>query len=267
MIPSPFSYKRAGSVAQAATLLRENPDAKLLAGGQTLTAAMRLRLAAPSMLIDISRIPEIRFIRSDGEALILGAGTTHAEIAQSTEVRSVIPALAAMAEGIGDPAVRHKGTLGGSIANNDPAADYPAALVALDAKIETNHRVIAAEAFFTGLFSTALTEDEIVTSITFPHPDFAAYVKFHNPASHYALTGVFVAKTGNDIRVAVVGAGPCVFRVPEMEAALAVNFSRAAIAGITLPPDDMLSDLHASAEYRAHLVSVLAQRAVAEGSQ
>jgi carbon-monoxide dehydrogenase medium subunit len=261
MIPYAFKYRRANSVAEAQGLLKG--DAKLLAGGQTLVSAMKLRLAAPSDLIDISRLTELSFIRREGDALVIGAGTTHHEVATSTVAASAIPALAAMAAGIGDPAVRYKGTLGGSIANNDPAADYPAALVALGATVKTTARNIAAEDFFTGMFSTVLDENEIVTQVSFPVPERAAYEKFRNPASRFALTGVFVAKTKSGPRVAVIGAGSTVFRVPAMEQALAKNFTADAIKGITVDAADLNSDIHASAEYRAHLVGVMAQRAVA----
>ncbi len=264
MIPYAFNYRRAQSIAEAQSLLKG--DAKLLAGGQTLVSAMKLRLAAPSDLIDISRLKELTFIRREGDALVIGAGTTHHEVATSATVEAAIPALKVMAEMIGDPAVRHKGTLGGSIANNDPAADYPAALVALGATVKTTAREIAAEDFFTGMFSTALDENEIVIHVSFPVPERAAYAKFRNPASRFALTGVFVSKTKSGPRVAVIGAGSNVFRVPAMEQALATNFTADAIKGITIDAGDLNSDIHASAEYRAHLVGVMAQRAVSSAS-
>ncbi len=262
MITYPFTYHRAKSVADAQAIMERSPDAKLLAGGQTLIAAMRMRLAQPSDLIDISGLPELSFIRRDGDALVIGAGTTHAAIAGSADVAKAIPALAELAESIGDPAVRHMGTLGGSLANNDPAADYPAAALALGAAIKTNRRTITADDFFTGMFSTALEEGEIVTDVSFPVADRAGYAKFRNPASRYAMAGVFVAKTKDGVRVAVTGAAPCVFRVPQMEAALAASFTPDAVAKITVPAGDMNSDIHGSGEYRAHLVTVMAKRAV-----
>jgi aerobic carbon-monoxide dehydrogenase medium subunit len=262
MIPYSFSYHRATSLADAQTRLAGSPDAKLLAGGQTLIAAMKMRLAQPSDLIDISGLEELSFVRAEDGAIVIGAATKHHAVAESVEVRRASPALASLAESIGDPAVRHMGTLGGSLANNDPAADYPAAALALDATIRTTKRSIAADDFFTGMFSTALDDGEIVTEVVFPVPERAAYEKFRNPASRYAMAGVFVAKTKAGVRVAVTGAGPCVFRVPEMEAALTRQFSPDAIAGIALDPSELNSDLHGSAEYRAHLVSVMAERAV-----
>jgi aerobic carbon-monoxide dehydrogenase medium subunit len=267
MIPYAFQYRRAGSVAEAQAMLAASPDAKLLAGGQTLIAAMKMRLANPSELIDISGLMDMSFIRRDGDALVIGANTKHEEVATSADVKRAIPTLAYMAELIGDPAVRHMGTLGGSVANNDPAADYPAALVALNATVTTTSRKILADEFFTGMFSTALNEGEIVTEVSFPIVEKAGYAKFRNPASRYAMAGVFVAKSKEVVRVAVSGAGPCVFRVPEMEAALAKNFAPEAVANISIAPDDLNSDIHGSAEYRAHLVTVMAKRAVETASK
>jgi carbon-monoxide dehydrogenase medium subunit len=244
-------------------MLAASPDAKLLAGGQTLIAAMKMRLANPLQLIDISGLKELSFIRRDGDVLVIGANTKHQEVATSIETRSAIPALAYLAELIGDPAVRHMGTLGGSVANNDPAADYPAALSALCALVKTTRRSIPADEFFTGMFSTALDEDEIVIEVSFSIPERAGYAKFRNPASRYAMAGVFVAKSKSAVRVAVTGAGRCVFRVPEMEAALSENFTPDAIANISIAPDDLNSDIHGTADYRAHLVTVMAKRAVA----
>jgi aerobic carbon-monoxide dehydrogenase medium subunit len=264
MIPYPFEYRRATSLADAVARLSASPEAKLLAGGQTLIAAMKMRLASPPELIDISGIKELSFIRVERGTLTIGAATTHHEVATSADVASSIPALAALAEGIGDPAVRYAGTLGGSVANNDPAADYPAAVLALGAAVTTTRRTITADDFFTGMFSTALEADEIVTHIAFPVPERAGYSKFRNPASRYAMPGVFVAKRGGTVRVAVTGAASCVFRATEMEQALAKDFRSEAIAGMTIDPGEMTSDLHASAEYRAHLVTVIAKRAVAE---
>jgi len=266
MITYPFKYKRAKSVADTEALLKGSPDAKLLAGGQTLIAAMKMRLANPSDLIDISGLRELSYIRVANDAVVIGAGTTHFEVATSTDVTRTIPALAYLASIIGDPAVRHKGTLGGSVANNDPAADYPAAVLALGATIKTSRRSIAADEFFTGMFTTALQDGEIVTEVSFPIPQKASYKKFPNPASRYAMAGVFVAKTKSGVRVAVTGAGPCVFRVPEMETALNKNFSPDAISGIAIDADGLNSDIHGSAEYRAHLVGVMAKRAVADAA-
>jgi carbon-monoxide dehydrogenase medium subunit len=266
MIPYPFTYHRAGSLAEAQALLGRSTDGKLLAGGQTLIAAMKMRLAQPSDLIDISGIKELAFIRTVDGAIVAGAGTRHFEVATSQAVTRAIPALAELAGSIGDPAVRHKGTLGGSLANNDPAADYPAAALALEASIRTTRRTIAADDFFTGMFSTALDENEIITEVSFPVPEMAGYAKFPNPASRYAMAGVFVAKTKSGVRVAVTGAGPCVFRVPEMEDALSKSFTPDAVADIAIDPSALNSDIHGSAEYRANLVSVMAKRAVAAAS-
>jgi carbon-monoxide dehydrogenase medium subunit len=263
MIPYSFSYTRAASLDEAAALLAKNPDGKILAGGQTLIPTMKQRLANPSALIDISGLKDLAFIRTDAGTVTIGAGTRHADVAASAEVRRAIPALAHLAEEIGDPAVRHMGTIGGSLANNDPAADYPAAVLGLGATVKTTKREIGADAFFTGMFETALADDEIVSEISFPVAEKAGYAKFPNPASRYAMVGVFVAKTKDGVRVAVTGAGPCVFRVPDMEAALAKTFTPDAVAGIKVAPDDLNSDLHGSAEYRAHLVTVMAKRAVA----
>jgi carbon-monoxide dehydrogenase medium subunit len=266
MITYPFNYKRAKSVADAVEMLKNSPDGKLLAGGQTLIAAMKMRLANPSDLIDISGIKELNYIRVANGAVAIGAATTHFEVANSAEVKKAIPALAHAASVIGDPAVRHKGTIGGSVANNDPAADYPAAVLALGATIKTNKRSIMADDFFTGMFSTALEEGEIVTELSFPIPEKSAYKKFANPASRYAMAGVFVAKFKDGTRVAATGAAPCVFRVPAMEAALAKNFSPDAVAKIAIDASGLNSDIHGSAEYRANLVTVMAKRAVAEAA-
>jgi carbon-monoxide dehydrogenase medium subunit len=266
MITYPFKYKRAKSVAEAEALLKGAPEAKLLAGGQTLIAAMKMRLASPSDLVDISGLKELSYIREANGAIAIGAATTHFEVATSPIVTRSIPALAHLASIIGDPAVRHKGTLGGSVANNDPAADYPAAVLGLGATIKTNKRSIAADNFFTGMFATALGTEEIITEVSFPIPEKASYMKFPNPASRYAMAGVFVARTKSGVRLAVTGAGPCVFRVPAMEAALAKGFTPDAIAGIAIASAGLNSDIHGSAEYRAHLVGVMAKRAVAEAA-
>ena len=263
MIPYSFSYRRAASLKDAEALLAGSADAKLLAGGQTLIAAMKMRLAQPSELIDISGLKELAFIRVSESAIVIGAAAKHFEVATSADVVRAIPVLAELACSIGDPAVRHMGTLGGSLANNDPAADYPAALLALNATVKTNRRSIHADAFFTGMFSTALEDSEIITEVSFPIPERAGYAKFPNPASRYAMAGVFVAKTGAGVRVAVTGAGACVFRAHEMEAALSKSFTPDALAGIEVDPGELNSDIHGSAEYRANLVSVMAKRAVA----
>ena len=258
-----FAYHRPASVADAAKALLAAADGKLVAGGMTLVPTMKQRLAAPSDLVDLGGIAELKGIKAEGGGLTIGALTTHAEVARSALVKQTIPALAALADGIGDPAVRTRGTIGGSVANNDPAADYPAGLVALDATIQTNKRKIKADDFFQGMFATALQDGEIITAVSFPKPDRAAYVKFPNPASRYAMVGVFVAKTGNNVRVAVTGAGPGVFRVAEMEKALAGSFAADAIKAVKVKADGLNSDIHGSAEYRAHLVTVMARRAVA----
>src|SRR5579863_247927 len=257
-----FDYHRATSLDDAAGRLG-GAEAKLVAGGMTLIPTLKMRLAKPSRLIDLGAIPALKGISEDGDAVVIGAMTRHADVNRSALVKRAIPALAALAGMIGDPAVRNRGTIGGSIANNDPAADYPAAVVALNATVRTNRREIPADSFFTGLFETALGEGEIVTGVRFPKVAQANYQKFKNPASRYAIVGVFVAKTPAGVRVAVTGAGACVFRVPAMETALAANFSPDAIRDIQIPDTDLNSDIHASAEYRAHLVNVMARRAVA----
>jgi carbon-monoxide dehydrogenase medium subunit len=262
-----FEYHRPGSLAEVTSLLQSKPEAKLLAGGMTYIPTLKQRLAQPSDLIDLGGIPELRRIFVDrGSQLVIGAMAPHAEVAGSKDVQDWIPALAEMAEMIGDAQVRNCGTIGGSIANNDPAADYPAAIVGLNATVHTNKREIAADDFFTGMFDTALEDDEIVTEVRFPKADRAGYAKFRNPASRYAIVGVMVAQTGGQTRVAVTGAGPRVFRLPEFEQALAGNFSADAIKGLSVGAADLNSDIHASAEYRAHLVKVMAQRALKAAS-
>jgi carbon-monoxide dehydrogenase medium subunit len=257
-----FNYHKAGSVADAAAMLSRHPEAKPLAGGQTLIAAMKLRLASPSDVVDLSGVKELSGIKVDGGGVTVGAMTTHAAVAASKDVMKAIPALARLAGGIGDRMVRNMGTLGGSVASNDPAADYPAAVVGLGATILTNKRKIGAGEFFKGMFETALQAGEIITAVSFPVPKRAGYVKFKNPASRYAIVGVFVAETAGGMRVAVTGAGPCVFRMTEMEKALASKFSADAVANIKVAAAGLNSDMHASAEYRAHLVTVMARRAV-----
>ena len=258
-----FTYHRPASLADAEKLFTGADDPKFLGGGQTLIPTLKQRLASPSDVIDLAAIRELSGIVAAGGAVAIGAVTRHADVAASAEVRKAIPALADLAGWIGDPLVRHRGTIGGSIANADPSADYPAAVVALNATIHTTKRVIAADAFFTGMFETALQPGEIVTKIVFPVAEKAGYEKFRNPASRYAIVGVFVARTGSGVRVAVTGAAPSVFRQTEMETALANSFTPEAIAGIKVSADGLNADLHATAEYRAHLVTVMARRAVA----
>ena len=257
-----FKYHRPATVRQAANLLVKNEDAKVIAGGHTLLPVMKQRLASPPHLVDLSHIEGLDGIEMKGRSLVIGATAKHAAVATSPIVGEAIPALAELAAQIGDPAVRHKGTIGGSLANNDPTADYPAAVLALGATIVTNKRRLKAEEFFQGLFSTALESDEIITKVMFPLPKKAAYIKFRNQASRYALVGVFVAKRPSDVRVAVTGAGPSAFRQAEMEKALSAKFAPESVASIKVKPDGLNNDLHASPEYRAHLVTVMARRAV-----
>ncbi len=257
-----IEYQRATSVADAAAALART-GGKALAGGQSLVGAMKLRLADPGTVIDLQGIAELKGIRKEGDALVIGALTTHADVASSAVVKQAIPALAALAEGIGDRQVRNRGTIGGSLANNDPAADYPAAVLALNATVLTNKRKIAADDFFKGMYETALAADEIITAVSFPMPKKAAYVKFPNPASRFALVGVFVAQTATGMRVAVTGAASHVHRATAIEAALAKSFTVDAAKAVKIPADSLNTDMHGSAEYRAHLVSVLAARAVA----
>jgi aerobic carbon-monoxide dehydrogenase medium subunit len=257
-----FEYSRATSLDDAASKIGADEEAKLVAGGMTLLPTLKLRLAKPTQLIDLAAIPSLKGISEEGDGVVIGAMTRHADVNRSDVVKRGVPALAAMAGLIGDPAVRNRGTIGGSIANNDPAADYPAAVVALNATVRTNKREIAADQFFTGMFETALQPGEVITAVRFPKVAQANYQKFRNPASRYAIVGVFVAKTAAGVRVAVTGAGPCVFRVSAMETALAGNFSPDAIKDIQIPQDGLNTDIHASAEYRAHMVNVMARRAV-----
>ncbi len=265
-----FKYARPATITAAATLIKKGgADPVFLAGGQTLIPALKMRLRQPSTVIDLAGVKGLVGISEKKAAgknksitLIVGALTTHAAVAGSKLVKARIPALASLAEGIGDAQVRHAGTLGGSIANADPAADYPAAIVALKAEVVTNKRRIPGDAFFTGFFETALKKGEIVMAVRFAVPDKAAYIKFAQPASRFALVGVFVAKFGGEVRVAVTGAGASVFRVPAMEKALAKSFTAAALAGIAVSTADLNSDIHAAADYRAHLIGVAAKRAV-----
>lgn len=256
-----FDYHRPASVDEAARLLKEG--AKLLAGGQTLLPVMKQRLTDPDTIVDLSGIPDLDRITREGDTLVIGAMTTHGAVETSDTVRQAIPALARLAEDIGDAQVRHRGTIGGSLANNDPAADYPAVLMALDGRVRTNTREMSAEDFFAGLFTTALEENEIITEVVLPIPKRFGYCKFRNPASRFALVGVAVAETGDGVRVAVTGAGADgVFRAETLEQALSGNFSGSALDGVKADTSNLMSDLHADAEYRAHLITVLAKRAV-----
>ena len=258
------SYKRAGSVDEAVKMMGDSEGGKFVAGGQTLIPTMKQRLAAPDALIDLRHIGDLQGISVSGKDVRIGAATTHAEVAGSAELRAVCPGICDLAGHIGDPHVRHMGTIGGSIANNDPAADYPSAMMALAATIHTSQREISAEDFFVGMFETALEEDEIITAVSFTAPDACAYSKFPNPASRYAMAGVFVAKGGDGVRVGVTGAGmDGVFRWTDAESALGSDFSAAALDGLSVDAGDMLEDIHGTAEYRANLVKVMAKRAVA----
>jgi carbon-monoxide dehydrogenase medium subunit len=257
-----FNFHRAATVADAVAAVKGAAAGKYLAGGQSLLPVLKLEMAEPSDLVSITRIKDLHGIRVEPDKVLIGATTTHSDVGASAEVRRAIPGLARLAEGIGDAQVRNRGTIGGSVAHADPAADYPAALVALGATVKTDRRTLAAEAFFTGLFETALEADELVLAVHFPIPERCAYAKFASHASKYALCGVMVAKSAAGVRVAVTGAGPKVFRVPAMEKALAARFEPGALDGISVPSEGLLGDGEASAEYRAHLVSVMARRAV-----
>ncbi len=258
-----FTFRRPGSVDEALQAFAASGEARFLAGGQSLVPMLKHRLVQVEDLIDLGKVPGLDGIGRDGDAVVIGARAVHAAVADSDEVRQAIPALAELAGQIGDPQVRNAGTLGGSLANNDPAADYPAAALALGATIRTSKREIAADDFFVGMLETALEDGELIREVSFPVPDKAAYVKFRNPASRYAIVGVFVARFGGDVRVAVTGAAPCVFRATQLEEALRLAFRPDVIAGIPFDPAEMNADMHASAEYRAHLIGVLAKRAVA----
>ena len=258
-----FNYHRATSARQAANLLGKAEDAKLLAGGHTLLPTMKLRLASPANIIDLSRAADLKGIERKGRYLMIGAMTTHAEVAASADVREHTPGLAALAGMIGDPHVRHRGTIGGSVANNDPSADYPAGLLALNAVIVTNKRKIPADEFFQGMFATALEENEVITKIAVPASSRFAYAKFRNPASRYALVGVAVAKKGSAVRVTVTGAGSNgVFRWTDAETALGSRFNPKSLDGLKVDASGLNSDIHAAADYRAHLIGVMAKRAV-----
>jgi aerobic carbon-monoxide dehydrogenase medium subunit len=257
-----FSYQKVSSVADAVEAMQKAEDGKFVAGGQTMLPTMKHRLASPSDIIDLGGVDELVAISADGDSVTIGAMTTHASVAASSDVQAAIPALAKLAGNIGDPAVRNRGTIGGSIANNDPAADYPAAIIALGATVKTNKREVAGDEFFTGMFETALEEDEVITAISFPKAEAAAYMKFENPASRYAVVGSFVAKTGGSVRVGITGATACAHRGMRLEEALNADFSAAAVDPVEIPVEKMNADIHASAEYRAHLVKVMTKRAV-----
>lgn len=258
-----FAYRRPATLAEALDLLRSDPEARALAGGQTLIPALKQRMTRPSILVDLQSIPEMRGIEVDADRVSIGAMTPHAVTATDPRIRAAIPALAAMAARVSHPQVRNLGTMGGSIANNDPAADYPAAVLGLGAEIETTRRRIAADDFFLGLFTTALEPGELVLRIHFPRPDNCGYVKFANPASGYVTTGAFVARGPAGVRVAINGAGPVVFRFTDAEARLAGDFTPAALDGLSLPAAGLNSDIHASAAYRARLAVVGTRRALA----
>ncbi|MBT3929921.1 MAG: xanthine dehydrogenase family protein subunit M [Rhodospirillaceae bacterium] len=258
-----FNYQKAGSADEATSAVAAADDGRFLAGGMTLIPTLKQRLAQPSDLVDLADIGDLVGIEDGGDSVTIKAMTRHVDVANSDVVQSKIPALAGLADNIGDPQVRNRGTIGGSVANNDPAADYPAAVLALNATVITNQREIAAESFFDGMFTTVLEEGELITAVRFPVPEKAAYTKFPNPASRYALVGVMVAQTGGETRVAVTGAGQDgVFRASDIESALSGNWSADAAKGVKMSDDGLNTDIHASAEYRAHLISVMASRAV-----
>jgi carbon-monoxide dehydrogenase medium subunit len=262
-----FTYHRPTTARQAANLLAKHPESKLLAGGHSLIPVMKLRLAQPSALIDLNGCEDMVGVELKGRSIVIGAMTRHADVANAKVLREALPGLASVPGSIGDPQVRNRGTIGGSIANNDPNADYPAACLGLGATIITNKRRIAADDFFTGMFSTALEDNEIIVKVSFPIAKKAGYEKFKHPASGFALVGVFVSKRGSDIRVAVTGAGSNgVFRVKSFEEALKKRFAAKSIEGMTIPATGMNSDIHASAEYRAHLVGVMARRALTKAT-
>lgn len=263
----PFKYHRPESLAQAVQCMRDQPEARLLAGGQTLTAAMKLRLSGPPALVDLAGIASLAGFRSVQGQLTIGAMTRHADVASSDEITRQLPALAELAGGIADRMVRSMGTLGGSLANNDPAADYPSAVLGLGATVITDRREIAADDFFVGMFQTDLQAGEIITAVRFPVPERAAYAKFRHPASRFAVVGVMVAQFPTCVRVAVTGAGLTVFRIPAMEQALGRDFSAEAIAGIEVSEDELNSDLHADPAYRAHLITEMAIQAVNRAAQ
>jgi carbon-monoxide dehydrogenase medium subunit len=258
-----FNYQKAGSADEAASAVTSAEDGRFLAGGMTLIPTLKQRLAQPSDLVDLAGIDDLVGIEDGGDSITIKGMTRHVDVANSDVVKSKIPALADLADNIGDPQVRNRGTIGGSLANNDPAADYPAAVLGLNATVITNKREIAAEDYFDGMFTTVLEDGELITAVRFPVPEKAAYTKFPNPASRYALVGVMVAQTGGDTRVAVTGAGQDgVFRAADIESALSSNWSADAAKAVKMSDADLNADIHASAEYRAHLISVMASRAV-----
>src|SRR5438128_2215607 len=257
-----FQYHRPASTKEALSLAQQKTEGRYLAGGQSLVQAMKLRLSSPSDLIDLGTIKELSGIKVSGSTVDIGAMTRHAEVASSSEIKKTIPSLAAMVGLIGDRQVRHMGTIGGSLANSDPAADYPAALLALNGTVTTNKRKIAGDQYFKGLYETALEPGELITSVSFQVPKRGAYMKFRNPASRFALVGVYVADFGGTVRVGVTGAGASAFRQTEMEKALSSKFAPEAVANIKVKPDGLNNDLHASPEYRAHLITVMCKRAV-----
>jgi carbon-monoxide dehydrogenase medium subunit len=257
-----FAYHKPASIADAVKLLAADPEAKLVSGGHTLLPALKHRLNKPSSLIDLSGIADLKGIKKVGNSIVIGALTRHVEVATSEIVAAAIPALAYMASHIGDNQVRNRGTIGGSVSNNDPAADYPGAVLGLGATVHTSKRKIAADDFFQGMFTTALEADEILTAIEFPIPEKAGYAKMKNPASRYVMAGAFVSKGPMGVRVVINGAGPGVFRQSAMEAALAASWAPGAVAGVKQDADGLNSDIHGSAEYRAHLVGVMAKRAI-----
>jgi len=258
-----FEYHKPGSIADAVKILSADPDARPISGGQTLLPALKHRLNKPSSVVDLSGIAELKGIRREGNKLVIGALARHHEVAESAEVKAAIPALAALAGTIGDVQVRNRGTIGGSVSNNDPAADYPAAVLALNATVVTDKRRITADDFFQGMFTTALEPGELLVAVEFPIPEKAGYAKMRNPASRYVMAGAFVARTGGAVRVAINGAGPGVFRQADMEKALTANWSADAVANVRQSAENLNGDIHGSAEYRAHLVTVMAKRAVA----
>ncbi|CAG4891867.1 FAD binding domain-containing protein [Paraburkholderia saeva] len=257
-----FDYQRASDAKAAVSALNADSDAKYLAGGQSLLPTMRLRLAQPSQLIDVTRIAALKEIKVDAKTVTIGAAVCHADVAGNADIQRVLPGLAGLAAHIGDRQVRALGTIGGSLANNDPAACYPAAVLGLNATVVTDRRRITADDFFVGMYETALEPDELITAVEFPVPERSAYEKFRNPASHFALVGVFVAKSADGVRVAVTGAASSVFRATALEQALSANFTQAAARGVTIDASNLNTDMHASADYRAHLIPVLAARAI-----
>ena len=258
-----FNYIKVETIEEASSALSNNPEAKILAGGMTLIPTMKQRLASPEQLIDIRQVNELKFIKSDSNNVIIGSVSNHYDVSSSDIVRENLPSLSKLAEGIGDPHVRNMGTIGGSITNNDPTADYPAACLGLGATIKTNKREISADEFFVDLFETILEEDEIITQVSFPIIKNSCYMKFPNPASRYAMAGVFVSKSDSEVRVAVTGAGENgVFRWKEMEDALTSNWSSSTAESIKLSPDGVMSDIHGNSDYRANLVNIMALRAV-----